>query len=1034
MFNIGDQVRLIHDPAKIGVITQVLQSRGGVNRYKFFFAGAAQTKSESDLEVVASNTWNDLLHSGRFGRIDDLRRNLTYIHISGKLANLVYSMETTNTDFFAFQYKPVLSFLEAPSKGILIADEVGLGKTIEAGLIWTELRARIDARRLMILCPAMLREKWKHELMFRFGIDADLMSAEDLLHDLKRDKKQVPTGKAVICSYTGLRPPKGFTPGLDSAETPRQKLTELFSDSASNEPLFDLIIMDEAHYMRNPESSTSKLGHLLRDATEHVVLLSATPINLANEDLFHLLELVDPDTFDNRHYFPQVLEANKPLLEAQNAVRNPHISWFEARSILKNAQLNPILNRSSQLLSIIEFEPEDGFSHEERVEVANRIERVNLLSKVVTRTRKAEVHEYRVVREPLALAVQMTDAEKEFYQAVTETVRRYASQKNVHEAFLSAMPQRQVSSCMVAAYSAWNRRVRKAESSMFDTSIEESIGIDIESKNQLSPLMSEIGARLLPEIDIDNLRENDSKFNALIDFLKSWYSTHPEDQVVLFSYFRETLHYLNSRLFEEGINAQVLMGGMKETKQEIIDGFKANKECRILLSSEVASEGVDLQFCRVLINYDLPWNPMRIEQRIGRIDRYGQKSEKIHIINFCYADTIDQRIYDRLFERLGIFKAALGDMDAILGEKIENLTSSLIREELTAQQEQDRIEQTRLAIEKVKSENARLEEQASSLIAHSGYILSQVKAAHQFRQNINEQDLFYFVKSFLDKYGSGHLFQQVLSEGLTFDVRLPSDLAAKFAEFVRKHSLSNLSQLQTGVVRRCLFSNKVTRNSNAQTEVLSQFHPLVRFFAQELATNSGDQHPLVGARIESGEVEIPEGDYILVVKKGEFSGIRVEEKLFSRGLKLGDEVELLSEQDSYNLLNATRVLGGDWQDVHLEYDADVLEEAFEVVSDYVEQDYQDEVDRRYNENADRIQFQISSAKKNKERQLEGRFSALTKLSMRDDKKSASLVAATKAQIRNIESRFDVQIEQLSAKQELLHDNIEVCFIAIRIGE
>ncbi|MFA0025976.1 helicase-related protein, partial [Vibrio sp. 10N.261.49.A5] len=168
---------------------------------------------------------------------------------------------------------------------------------------------------------------------------------------------------------------------------------------------------------------------------------------------------------------------------------------------------------------------------------------------------------------------------------------------------------------------------------------EESIGIDIESKNQLSPLMSEIGARLLPEIDIDNLRENDSKFNALIDFLKSWYSTHPEDQVVLFSYFRETLHYLNSRLFEEGINAQVLMGGMKETKQEIIDGFKANKECRILLSSEVASEGVDLQFCRVLINYDLPWNPMRIEQRIGRIDRYGQKSEKIHIINFCYADT-----------------------------------------------------------------------------------------------------------------------------------------------------------------------------------------------------------------------------------------------------------------------------------------------------------------------------------------------------------------------------------------------------------
>lgn len=1035
MFNTGDNVRLKHDPAKLGTINRVLPARGGVNRYKVSIAGVTQTKSESDLELIVSNDWDDLLQNGRFGRVDDLRRNLTYIHISGKLANLVYSMDTTNTDFFAFQYKPVLSFLEAPSKGILIADEVGLGKTIEAGLIWTELRARIDARRLMILCPAMLREKWKHELMFRFGIDADLMSAEDLLYDLKRDKRQVPTGKAIVCSYTGLRPPKGFTPGVDQPRNPRQKLAELLSDSASKEPLFDLIIMDEAHYMRNPESSTSKLGHLLRDSTEHVVLLSATPINLRSEDLFHLLELVDPDTFDNKYYFPQVLKANKPLIEAQNAARNPELAWQEVRGILKAAQCDPILQRSSQLQSIIDFEPEDGFSFEERIDVTNRIERVNLLSKVVTRTRKVEVHEYRVIREPKVLNVKMTDTEQYFYQSVTETVRRYASKKHVHEAFLSAMPQRQVSSCMVAAFSAWNSRVSKVNSSISDTtSVEESIGVEVDNNTDLSPLMSEIGSCLLPNIDIDNLRANDSKFNALIKFLKDWYKSYSNDQIVLFSYFRETLHYLNSRLFEEGINSQILMGGMRETKQEIIDSFKANKGCRILLSSEVASEGVDLQFCRVLINYDLPWNPMKIEQRIGRIDRYGQQAEKIHVINFCYAGTIDQRIYDRLFERLGIFKAALGDMDAILGEKIESLTQSLISEQLSAEQEQQRIEQTRLAIEKVRSENQRLEEQASSLIAHSGYILSQVKAAHQFRQNINEQDLFYFVKSFLDKYGAGHLFQQIPSEVWLFDVRLPSELAAKFTKFVKKFSLSNLSQLQTGVIRRCLFSNKVTRNSNAQIEILSQFHPLIRFFALELSTKNEAQYPLVSASIPHGNLDIPSGDYILVVKKGEFSGIRVEEKLFARAVKLGEEIELLSDQDSYNLLNATRILGEDWQEAHLAYAADVLEEVFEVVSEYVDMDYQQEVDRRCNENADRIDFQISSARKNKERQLEGRYSALEKLSVRDDKRSASLIAATRAQIKNIGSRFDIQIEQLSAQKDLQHDSMEVCFIAIRVGE
>ena len=114
----------------------------------------------------------DLLERGRFGRISDLRRNLTFIQLSGRLANVVYSMDATNTDFLAYQYKPVLNFLDSPSNGILIADEVGLGKTIEAGLIWTELRARDDAcRRLVVVCPAMLRDKWSLELEGKFGID-----------------------------------------------------------------------------------------------------------------------------------------------------------------------------------------------------------------------------------------------------------------------------------------------------------------------------------------------------------------------------------------------------------------------------------------------------------------------------------------------------------------------------------------------------------------------------------------------------------------------------------------------------------------------------------------------------------------------------------------------------------------------------------------------------------------------------------------------------------------------------------------------
>jgi gluconate kinase len=145
---------------------------------------------EYDLDQVAAHRDDvfSVLKNKRFGRLNDLRRNLTFVYLSGKLANVVYSTDTTNTDFYAYQYEPVLTFLESPAGGILIAAEVGLGKTIEAGLIWTELRARYDARRLVVVCPAMLREKWCDELRERFGVDAVQLSASELVNELKRNK------------------------------------------------------------------------------------------------------------------------------------------------------------------------------------------------------------------------------------------------------------------------------------------------------------------------------------------------------------------------------------------------------------------------------------------------------------------------------------------------------------------------------------------------------------------------------------------------------------------------------------------------------------------------------------------------------------------------------------------------------------------------------------------------------------------------------------------------------------------------------
>lgn len=151
-FAVGELVRLRDDPGRQGVLTGKVREQAGIRKYQVGFPDGKSYHPEFELELIEDDHSDgyELLEEGRFGRVADLRRNLSHIQLSGRLANFAYSMDTTNTEFLAYQFKPVRSFLESPSSGLLIADEVSLGKTIEAGLIWTELWARYDARRLVV--------------------------------------------------------------------------------------------------------------------------------------------------------------------------------------------------------------------------------------------------------------------------------------------------------------------------------------------------------------------------------------------------------------------------------------------------------------------------------------------------------------------------------------------------------------------------------------------------------------------------------------------------------------------------------------------------------------------------------------------------------------------------------------------------------------------------------------------------------------------------------------------------------------------
>ena len=1016
----GTLVRLKSDPGRQGVLTGKVRVQAGISKYQIAFPEGKTYQPEYELEVVEddSSDWEYLIEQERFGLVRDLRRSLTHIHLNGRLANLVYSMDATNTDFYAYQYKPVLSFLDSPSKGLLIADEVGLGKTIEAGLIWTELRARYDARRLLVLCPAMLREKWCSELSNRFGVDAEIMTADEALRHLQKDKHSVVDGKGIVCSLQGLRPPAGWKDHDKNSAS--AKLARFLDEQASEEPLVDLVIVDEAHYLRNPDSQTAKLGQLLRGVADNVVLLSATPINLSNDDLFHLLNIVDPDSFRVKEVFPQVLAANEHLQKARVLALDIRSNACAIGEELALAKTNPLLKKSRQLEELANSDLVKTLieSKAGRIQLANRIEKVNLLRHAISRTRKAEVTEWRVVREPIKCFIELDKEgpEWEFYQAVTETVRRYAWESDISDGFLLAGPQRQVSSCMYGAAVAWRDKAKE-----FDEQLYEDFGHE-GAEYEISPLLERLRKEVLPNVDLDLLRNSDSKYKKFRDTVLVYLSENKEEKIIVFSFYRRTLFYLSERLLEDGIISQVLVGGMRESKDEVILKFREDKKIRILLSSEVASEGVDLQFCRTLFNYDLPWNPMKVEQRIGRIDRIGQTAEKISIVNLLFTDTIDHKIHERLYSRLNIFERALGGMEAILGEEISHLTSDLLSKPLTAEQEQKRIEQTAMAVERIRHDQEQLEQQASHLIAHGGYILDQVQAAHQFKKRITEQDLVAYVKDYLDKHCQGFEFRQYSEDEYLFDIRLPASSAADLAEFIKKNKLSGQTRLATGEAVRCLFANKV-RDPKKKVEVVSQFHPIIRFIGQQLNEMNEVFHQLVSIKVAASEqISISQGVYAFFINRWEFAGIKLEEDLPVRAVEI-ETGKLLDREQSWSLLNIARVQGADWLEVTSVIDMELFREAIIKCGEALEIDFQMESIQRKNENFDRVAFQIESAVRHRDRHLSSRLETLK--TYRETGKSR-MIPATEGMIRKIKERFDVQEETLKRKSQLKSSNTDVC--------
>ena len=328
----GDKVRVIDNPSRVGTLSSEPASGSGLRRRLLVnFSDGEEFVLEASLEKLQRETRDpyELMCRGDYGRTLDLRGAITYYRLSGKLANLIYSLNTTNTQFLPYQFKPVLQFLDSPSRGIVIADEVGLGKTIEAGLIWTEVRARQDARRLLVVCPAMLREKWKDELGNRFGVRAEIVDAGELLARLQvaRDRPQEEFG--LIVSMQGMRPPRGWNDRRAPSKSAAAQLARFLLEAEVQDPLLHLVVVDEAHYLRNAQTQTHRFAALLRPVTDGLILLSATPIQMRSTDLFNLLHLLDEDAFPYEWTYDQSVQANAPIVAMRDRVLREEVPQSE---------------------------------------------------------------------------------------------------------------------------------------------------------------------------------------------------------------------------------------------------------------------------------------------------------------------------------------------------------------------------------------------------------------------------------------------------------------------------------------------------------------------------------------------------------------------------------------------------------------------------------------------------------------------------------------------------------------------------------
>lgn len=401
-------------------------------------------------------------------------------------------------------------------------------------------------------------------------------------------------------------------------------------------------------------------------------------MQLGSEDLFTLLNVLRPDLIIDHASFEQMAEPNRYINAAVQHCRTAKVNWQqEARACLNDVaqtEWGRLFLREAPTFRRIYDRFQDGpLDDSDRVGLTRSIEELYTFSPLINRTRRRDIGEF-TTRKPETLTIEFTPDQKRLHDELLDVIARILSrchgQQNVK--FMMTSIRRQAASCLygLAPFLSDILRGKLDRLELMEAS-------DNEQEADLS-FVDRVRADIETLIEqARNLDPYDRKVEAFIRVLLDK-NKRPNNKALAFSTFRHTLAYLNAHLRRTELRVAVIHGDVPDDERTTLrQRFALPKEdagaIDVLLSSEVSCEGLDFQFCDLLINYDLPWNPMRVEQRIGRIDRYGQQSETVAIVNFVTPGTVDADIYERCLWRIGVFHHAVGGSEEILGTITQEL-------------------------------------------------------------------------------------------------------------------------------------------------------------------------------------------------------------------------------------------------------------------------------------------------------------------------------------------------------------------------